>query len=114
MKKILTITLLSFIYLNGSNIPEWFYKTDINRICGLGSNNQKKIAMILAKSDYIKQIEIKVSTVTQLSKNNNTNHMDVHSIQTSERLTNSLVIENIENIENIYYIKICNKEENNK
>lgn len=111
MKKFLLFLIYNSLYLNGSDIPNWYFKIDTNKICGLGSSNQERIALIMAKSDYIKQLEIKVSIITKLSKNDSKKDLEINSVQTSERLINELVIENNEKINDIFYIKICRKKD---
>ena len=101
-----------------SELPDWIINPEENgMICDIGSsktNSQqsKRIAIISAKSNISKKINIYIENQTLLYKNNNsTKEFTTQSKQTSNNLIKKTFIsDEYEDTKNhIYYVRICSK-----
>jgi len=107
MKYFIYIVFIFYFELSADSYPIWFNQIETNKICGFGNNKNEKIALIIAKADYIKQLEIKITIITKNIKSQTKNSFKTDSLQSSEELLNNVLIVKNERINDIYYVKIC-------
>jgi hypothetical protein len=101
MKFFIYIIFIFYFELSANDCPVWFNQIETNKICGFGSNKNEKIAVIIAKADYIKQFEIKITTITRNIKSQNNNSFKTDSLQSSEELLNNVLIVKNESIDEV-------------